>query len=76
MELDKTSPDSTSDPIYIPDGMLFGDTTVTSAYVSVTTVACTMYNVRMLYVYITCSVFVARASILTTTVVESRHYLS
>ena len=34
MELDKTGPDSTSEPIYIPDGMIFGDTTVTSAYVS------------------------------------------
>ena len=36
MELDKTLPDSTSEAIYIPDGMLFGDTTVTSAYVRVT----------------------------------------
>ena len=34
MELDKTGPDPTSEPIYIPDGMLFGDTTVTSAYVN------------------------------------------
>lgn len=33
MELDKTKPDATSDPVYIPDGLIFGDTTVTSAYV-------------------------------------------
>ena len=34
MELDKTKPDSSSGPIYIPDGLIFGDKTVTSAYVS------------------------------------------
>ena len=34
MELDETKPDSTSGPIYIPDGLIFGDKIVTSAYVS------------------------------------------
>ena len=33
-ELDNTEPDATSDPINIPDGFVFGDEIVTSAYVS------------------------------------------
>ena len=37
MELDNTVPDASSKPIFIPDGLIFGDTTVTSAYVSTIT---------------------------------------
>lgn len=33
-ELDKTGPDPTSEAVYIPDGLIFGDKIVTSAYVS------------------------------------------
>lgn len=32
-ELDKAVPDATSEPIYIPDGLIFGDDIVTSTYV-------------------------------------------
>lgn len=41
-ELDNTRPDATSDPIYIPDGLIFGDELVTSAYVSLN---CEMRNI-------------------------------
>ena len=34
MELDTTQVDVTSDPINIPNGLIFGDRLVTSAYVS------------------------------------------
>ena len=34
MELDTTQVDVTSDPINIPDGLIFGDRIVTSVYVS------------------------------------------
>ena len=39
-ELSKDSIDSSSDPINIPDGLIFGDRVVTTAYVSMNAVHC------------------------------------